>query len=221
MLTRDASCHNVPESNMIQMSSQGLHCTAICYISVDNVHGFCPQCTWTNSMDIVHGTFPWTLSMELFHGHCQWNFSMDIVHGFCPLIPWTISMDCGKSPWIPWKSSMDILEKFHGHTGKTPWTFSIDSLEIVQCFRSNTPTGQCPWIPWTLSTDSMDFFHWFHGLSTDGNHTQLVVNRENLWCQRFQDWLRYLSRITPNIATVSVRISTIQLRLRYELGHAQ
>ena len=74
-------------------------------------------------------------------------------------------MDCGKSPWIPWKSSMDILEKFHGHTGKTPWTFSMVSLEIVQCFRSNTPAGQCPW---TLSTDSMDFFHWFHGLSTDG-----------------------------------------------------
>ena len=41
----------------------------------------------------------------------------------------------------------------------------MDSLEIVQCFRSNTPAGQCPW---TLSTDSMDFFHWFHGLSTDG-----------------------------------------------------
>ena len=125
----------------------------------------------TMSMDFVHsvpGQIPWTLSMELFHGHCPWNFSMDIVHGFCPLIPWTISMDCGKSPWIPWKSSMDILEKFHGHTGKTPWTFSIDSLEIAQCFRSNTPAGQCPWIPWTLSTDSMDFFHWFHGLSTDG-----------------------------------------------------
>ena len=77
-------------------------------------------------------------------------------------------MDCGKTPWIPWKSPMDILEKFHGHTGKSPWTFSMDSLEIVQCFCSNTPAGQCPLIPWTLSTDSMDFFHWFHGLSTDG-----------------------------------------------------
>ena len=52
---------------------------------------------------------------------------------------------------------MDILEKFHGHTGKTPWTFSMHSLEIVQCFRSNTPAGQCPWIPWTFSTGSMDF----------------------------------------------------------------
>ena len=30
-----------------------------------------------------------------------------------------------------------------------------------------------------------------------------------------------LSRIVENIATVSVRISTIPLRLRYELGHAQ
>ena len=126
-------------------------------------------------MDFVHsvpGQIPWTLSMELFHGHCPWNFSMDIVHGFCPLIPWTISMDCGKSPWILWKSSMDILEKFHGHTGKTPWTFSMDSLEIVHCFRSNTPAGQCPW---TLSTDSMDFFHWFHGLSTDGHDLKICM----------------------------------------------
>ena len=123
------------------------------------VHGFCPQCTWTNSMDIVHGTLKWTLSMDFVHsfpGQSPWT--VEKVHGFC-----------GKSPWIPWKSSMDMLEKFHGHTGKTPWTFSMDSLEIVQCFRSNTPAGQCPWIPWTLSTDSMDFFLWFHGLSTDEN----------------------------------------------------
>ena len=49
----------------------------------------------------------------------------------------------------------------------------MDSLEIVQYFRSNTPAGQCPWIPWTLSTDSMDFFHWFHGLSTDGKYRLL------------------------------------------------
>ena len=38
--------------------------------------------------------------------------------------------------------------------------FSMDSLEIVYCFRSNTLDG-------TLSMDSMDFVHLFHGLSTD------------------------------------------------------
>ena len=30
-----------------------------------------------------------------------------------------------------------------------------------------------------------------------------------------------LSRIAASIATVSIRISTIPLRLRYELGHTQ
>ena len=115
---------------------------------------------------------------------------MDIVH--CPWILSTVYLDKFHCPWILstdslenlhglWKSSMDILEKFHGHTGKTPWTFSMDSLEIVQCFRSNTPTGQCPWIPWTLSTDSMDFFHWFHGLSTDSAIESLDCES---WCLR-------------------------------------
>ena len=156
VLTRDASCHNVHESNMIQMSSQGLHCTAICYISVDNVHGFCPQCTWTKSMDIFHGTFPWTLSMELFHGHCPWNFSMDNVHGFCPLIPWTISMDCGKSPWIPWKNSM---EKFHGHTGKIPRTYWKNSMDIFHRFTGNCPVFSFQYSSRTMSMDSMNFVH--------------------------------------------------------------
>ena len=143
MLTRDASCHNVHESNMIQMSSQGLHCTAICYISVDNVHGFCPQCTWTNSMDIVHGTFPWTLSMELFHGHCPWILStdsLDNLHGL-------------------WKKSMNSMEKFHGHTGKIPRTYWKNSLDIFHGFTGNCPLFSFQYSSRTMSIDSMDFVH--------------------------------------------------------------
>ena len=44
------------------------------------------------------------------------------------------------------------------------------------------------------------------------------------WCQRvysFATELHDLSQIAANTAMVSVRISTIPLRLRYELGHAQ
>ena len=91
-----------------------------------------------DSMDNVHGLFPWTLSMDNFHGHC---------------------------PLSPWKKTHGFHGKIHGHTGKNPWTFSMESLEIVHCFHSNTPAGLCPWI---LSMDSMDFVHCFHGLSTDG-----------------------------------------------------
>ena len=69
--------------------------------------------------------------------------------------PWTMSMNPmdnvhGLFPWTPWKKSMDILEK-------KSWIFSMDSLEIVLHFRSNTPARHCPWMPWILSTDSMDF----------------------------------------------------------------
>ena len=144
--------------NMIQMSSQGLHCTAICYISVDNVHGFCPQCTWTNSMDIVHG--------------------------FCPLIPWTISMDCGKSPWIPWKNSMDSMEKFHGHYWKNStdileklhghfpwihWKLSSVFVPILQPDNVHGFHGLCPLIPWIISTGSMVF------LQTDGRRSMAIL----------------------------------------------
>ena len=71
---------------------------------------------------------------------------------------------------------MDSMEKIHGHTGKNPWTFSMESVEIVHCFRSNTPAGLCPWI---LSMDSMDFVHCFHGLSTDGGHPDKNFQNHN------------------------------------------
>ena len=143
MLTRDASCHNVHESNMIQMSSQGLHCTAICYISVDNVHGNIP---WTLSMDFVHsvpGQIPWTLSMELFHGHCPWILStdsLDNLHGL-------------------WKKYMDSMEKFHGHTGKIPLTYWKNSMDIFHAFTGNCPVFSFQYSSRTMSMDSMDFVH--------------------------------------------------------------
>ena len=81
--------------------------------------------------------------MYYFHGYCPWIISIDFVH----CLP-------GQNPWIPWKN-------IHGHTGKNPWTFSMETMEIDYCFRSNTPVhgihGVCPLIPWSLSTDSMDF----------------------------------------------------------------
>ena len=34
------------------------------------------------------------------------------------------------------------------------WTISMDTLDIVQSFHSNTLAGQCPW---KMSTETMDF----------------------------------------------------------------
>ena len=168
MLTRDASCHNVHESNMIQFyvfSGFTLHIHLL-YISgqcpwkysMDIVHGFCPQCTWTNSMDIVHG-----LSMELFHGHCPWILStdsLDNLHGL-----WKKSMDSveklhrfpGKVPWTYWKNSTDILEKLHGHFPWIHWKLSSVFVPILQPDNVHRFHGLCPLIPWTFSTGSMDF----------------------------------------------------------------
>ena len=67
---------------------------------------------------------------------------------------------CPLSPWTESIDSMEIihgLEKIHGHTGKNQWTFSMGSLEFVHCFCSNTLAELCQWFPWILSTDSMDF----------------------------------------------------------------
>ena len=187
MLTRDASCHNVHESNMIQMSSQGLHCTAICYISVDNVHGNIP---WTLSMDFVHSVpvhISWTLSMELFHGHCPWILSTDSLDNLHRL--WKKSMDSveklhgfhGKVPWTYWKNSTDILEKLHGHFPWIHWKLSSVFVPILQPDNVHGFHGLCPLIPWTFSTGSMDFlqtgYHHAKGFvgNRGGNNVRKIV----------------------------------------------
>ena len=164
MLAKDASCHNVHESNMIQMSSQGLHCTAICYISVDNVHGNIP---WTLSMDFVRsvpGQIPWTLSMELFHRHCPWILStdsLDNLHGL-----WKKSMGSveklhgfhGKVPWTYWKNSTDILEKLHGHFPWIHWKLFSVFVPILQPDNVHGFHGLCPLIPWIFPLVPWTFY---------------------------------------------------------------
>ena len=172
MLTRDASCHNVHESNMIQMTLLRVYTAQPSAIyqwtmsmEIFHVHGFCPQCNWTNSM---------TLSMELFHGHCPWILStdsLDNLHGL-----WKKSMDSveklhgfhGKVPWTYWKNSTEILEKLHGHFPWIHWKLSSVFVPILQPDNVHGFLGLCPLIPWFFSTGSMDFLQTgiFHGPST-------------------------------------------------------
>ena len=59
----------------------------------------------------------------------------------------------GQCPLSPWKLSTESMDNVH-----RVWTMTMDSVDIVQSNRSNTPAGQCPW---KMSTEAMD-------ISTDG-----------------------------------------------------